>query len=135
MLYNSNYMVILKSIGAILAGFITVVVLSMGMDWLMEIIGIFPPPSEEGLFITWMLALALIYRTIFTVLGGYVTAMLAPVNPMRHIIVLGVLGTLGGIVGIIVGWDLSSHWYPIALAVLAFPSIWVGGKLYLRRAR
>lgn len=128
-------MVILKSIGAIVAGFVTVVLLSTGMDWLMETVGIFPPPSEAGLYVTWMLALALIYRTIFTVAGGYVTARLAPVNPMRHIIVLGVLGTIGGIVGVVVGWDLSSHWYPIALAVLAFPSVWVGGRLYLTRSR
>lgn len=123
---------ILKSIGAVVAGFLTVVLLSIGTDWVVEHLGIFPPPSAEGLYITWMLVLALAYRTIFTVAGGYVTAWLAPSNPMRLVIILGILGTLGGIGGVIGGWNLSAHWYPIAIAVLAFPSVWVGGKLRTR---
>jgi hypothetical protein len=127
-------MAILKSIGAIVGGFLTVVLLSVGTDYIVEYFGIFPPASEQGLYVAWMLALALIYRTIYTVLGGYVTAKLAPVNPMRHVVMLGVLGTLGGIAGVIVGWNLSSHWYPMALAVLAFPSVWYGGRLALKRA-
>ncbi|MBC7836532.1 hypothetical protein H7X87_02025 [Acetobacteraceae bacterium] len=126
-------MTILKSIGAIVAGFLTVVILSVGTDYILEALGVFPPASEQGLYVTWMLVLAFIYRSIYTVAGGYVTAMLAPANPLRHIIVLGVLGTLGGIVGVFVGWDLSSHWYPIALAVTAFPLIWLGGKIWKRR--
>ena len=73
--------------------------------------------------------MALIYRSIYTVAGWYVTAKLALHNPMRHVIILGILGTIGGIGGVIAGWNLSEHWYPIALAVLAFPSVWLGGKL------
>lgn len=123
---------IIKGVGAVLAGFITVVVLSMGMDWVMESLGIFPPVTEAGLYVTWMLALALLYRTLFTVLGGYVTALLAPSHKMRHVIILGAIGTLAGIAGVVAGWDLSAHWYPIALAVLGFPSVWLGGKIYVR---
>lgn len=41
----------LKSIGAILAGFIMVVVLSIGTDSVLESVGIFPPPGT-GLFNT-----------------------------------------------------------------------------------
>ncbi len=126
-------MTIVKSIGAIAAGFVTVVVLSMGTDYVLEALGIFPPPSDQGLYVTWMLVLALIYRSVYAVAGGYVTAMLAPANPMRHVIILAVLGTLGGIAGVVAGWDLSSHWYPIALAVTAFPLVWLGGKLRIRR--
>jgi len=50
------------------------------------------------------------------VAGGYVTAALAPNNPMRH-------------VGVFVAWHLSRHWYPIALVVTALPCTWLGGKL------
>lgn len=120
----------LKSAGAVVAGFLVVVVLSTGTDWLLEALGIFPPVSEQGLFVTWMLALALFYRTAWTVVGGYVTAWLAPSNKMKHVYVLGVLGTMGGIAGVVAGWNLSEHWYPIALAVLAFPTVWFGGWLY-----
>ncbi len=122
---------ILKSIGAVVAGFLTGVLLSVGTDWIVEHAGIFPPPSSAGLYITWMLAVALLYRTIYTVAGGYMTAMLAPKRKMLHVNILGFLGTLGGIAGVVGGWNLSAHWYPIALALLAYPSVWAGGKLYL----
>jgi hypothetical protein len=122
-----------KSILAVIAGFLTVVVLSVVTDTIMEAIGVFPPPNLQGLFVTWMLVLAFIYRSIYTVLGGYVTAKLAPQNPMKHVKVLAVLGTIGGILGVIAGWELSEHWYPIAIAVTAFPLVWWGGKLRLKK--
>jgi len=118
----------LKSIGAVLGGFLIVVILSIATDTILEKLGIFPSPTE-GLFITWMLVLAFVYRTIYTVLGGYVTAALAPANPTKHVMILAIIGTVMGCVGIVVGWNLSQHWYPIALAVAAFPSVWYGGKL------
>jgi hypothetical protein len=128
------YMNTLKSIGSVLAGFITVVVLSTGTDALLEKVGIFPPPSEMGIYITWMLVLALIYRTVYTVFGGYVTAWFAPQNPMKHVWALAILGQLGGLAGVYAGWELSAHWYPIALAVLAIPSVWLGGTIFMRSA-
>jgi hypothetical protein len=49
-----------------------------------------------------------------------------------HIAALGIIGTIGGIVGIVVGWEYGNQWYPIALAVLAYPSVWFGGTLAKR---
>ncbi len=123
---------IFKSIGAVLAGFLAVVVLSVVTDLVLEKLGIFPPPSEMGLFVTWMLALAFIYRSVYAVVGGFITAKLAPTRPMFHVNILGILGTIGGIAGVFAGWNLSAHWYPIALAVTAFPLVWLGGKLSKR---
>jgi hypothetical protein len=118
-----------RSIGAIIAGIMTNVILSVTVDFILESAGVFPPPSQ-GLFVTWMLALALAYRCIFAVAGGYVTARLAPAEPMRHVIILACVGTVFGIIGTIVGWDLSDHWYPIALVLTALPCTWFGGKLF-----
>lgn len=118
----------LKSIGAILAGFLTVVILSVGTDFVLETLGIFPP-AGQGLFVSWMLILALIYRIIYTIAGGYVTAILAPDRPMQHAIILGIIGIVFAIIGTIVGWKLSAHWYPIALVITALPCTWLGGKL------
>ncbi len=117
-----------KSIGAVLAGFVTVFVLSSLTDFILETLDIFP--SQQGsLFVTWMLVFALIYRCVFTVIGGYVTAMLSPNNPLRHAIVLGAIGIVAATAGTIVGWNLSAHWYPIALVITALPCTWLGGKL------
>lgn len=120
----------LKSMGAVLAGFLTVFVLSTVTDFILEGLGVFPPIAE-GLFITWMLALALAYRTVYTILGGYVTAKLAPNKPMRHTLILAFIGTAAGTLGLVATWNLGlgPRWYPIMLAVLAFPSVWAGGYL------
>ena len=123
----------LKSIWAVFAGILVNVILSTATDFVLEKLGIFPPPSG-GLFITWMLALALAYRMVYTVLGGYVTAWAAPQNPMKHVWILGGIGIVLGSIGVVVGWNLSQHWYPIALVITAIPCTWLGGKWKTRNA-
>jgi MFS family permease len=123
----------LKSIGAVLAGFLTVFILSVVTDMIVEAAGILPSATNPQDYEWWHYAIALAYRTVWTILGGYVTARLAPFNPRRHVIILGILGTIGGIAGIFAGWQYGHHWYPILLAVLAFPSVWLGGKPYIKR--
>ncbi|MDB5209280.1 MAG: hypothetical protein JWQ30_107 [Sediminibacterium sp.] len=117
-----------RSIGAVLAGIILIVILSTVTDLILEKTGIFPSP-ENGLFITWMLVLALVYRCVYTIAGGYLTAALAPQRPMKHGIILGLIGIVMGSIGVVVGWNLSQHWYPISLVVTALPCIWLGAKL------
>jgi hypothetical protein len=124
----------LKSAGAIVVGFITVAGLSTVTDFLLEAIGVLPPVSQEGLFVTWMLMLALSYRLVYTVLGGYVTARLAPESPMKHVWILAGIGQVAGILGVVAGWNLSAHWYPIAIALTAIPCTWLGGWLRTRRS-
>ncbi len=99
----------------------------------MESTGVLPPATEPEAYVPWMLGLALAYRTVLTILGGWVAAKLTPAPKMKHVAALGIIGTIGGIVGIVVGWQFGNQWYPIALAVLAFPSVWLGGKLYTKR--
>jgi hypothetical protein len=120
----------LKSIGAVLAGFLAVVVLSVGTDFVLESLGIFPPQSEPAAYTAGMLMVALIYRSIYTVAGGYLTARFAPDRPMRHAIILGIVGIVAGSLGVVFAWDLSpEHWYPIALVVTALPCTWLGGRM------
>lgn len=124
----------LKSIGAVVAGFLTVVILSIATDLILESTGVFPPAADQIKYgpETWLLITAFLYRSVYTIIGGYITAKLAPNKPIRHIKILGVIGTIAGVLGVIAGWNLSDHWYPIALAVTAFPLIWIGGKLFLK---
>ena len=122
-------MKILKSIGAVFAGFLTVVVLSTGTDAILESAGFLPPPDKAADYAWWMLFIALIYRMIFTVAGGYVAARLAPDKQMRHVFILAWIGLAAGIAGIVVGWSYGNHWYPIGIAVTSFPCVWYGGML------
>jgi hypothetical protein len=123
---------IFKSIAAVMIGAGVAVFLSIGTDALMRAVGLFPavPPMKDGLFV-----LATIYRTFFGVLGAYSTARLAPSNPMKHALILGLLGLIASFAGTIAAWNkmpsLGPRWYPIALTVLAIPPAWAGGKLRL----
>src|SRR5690606_25950597 len=118
---------IFKSIWAVVAGFVSIVILSVATDFVFKTLGVFP---QQELFAAWMLGIALVYRSVFTVVGGYVTARLAPQNPMRHVYVLMALGFVGSVVGVIAGWNLGNQWYPIALAITGPLFVWVGGRLY-----
>jgi hypothetical protein len=119
-----------RSIIAVLAGFVVVVVLSIGTDVLLHAIGVLPRLGDA--VSDSLLLVATVYRTIYSVVGSYITAWLAPDRPMKHALAGGVIGLILGIVGVIVTWNgagMGHHWYSIALAVLALPSAWVGGRL------
>src|SRR5690348_10242357 len=92
-----------KSIWAVVAGFLTVIILSVATDMVLESTGILPSQSRPELFTGLLLLLAFVYRSIYAMVGGYVTATLAPTNTMRHVTILGILGTLGGIAGVAAG--------------------------------
>ena len=122
---------ILKGIGAVLVGMIFIGAYHAGTDFILEKLGIFTPPSE-GFHTPWMVVTATIYRCVFTVIGGYVTAALAPEPRMRYVCVLGVIGLVLCMAGAIVTipMRIAPAWYPIALAVTAFPCTWLGGWLH-----
>jgi hypothetical protein len=123
-----------KSTGAVLLGIVVVFVLSMGTDQIFHVLGVYPPWGEvmQG---TGLYLLALGYRLVFQVIGSYVTAWLAPRNPMRHVWVVAgigfVLGSAGAVAAIVNA--MGPAWYPIVLAISAVPCAWLGGVLYARR--
>ncbi len=119
----------LRSIGAVLAGFFATAVLSVGTDAVMHATGVFPPFPErmpDALFV-----LPGIYRAIFTAVGGYVTARLAPHHPMRHAGVLAGLGLLAGLGAAVATWDpaLGPLWYTASIPASAVPCILAGAAL------
>jgi hypothetical protein len=120
----------LRSATAIFSGFVAVVVLSLGTDQIMHILGIYPP-WEEPMHDTGLLVLALSYRMIYTVIGGFIAAWLAPEAPMRHAVILGLIGLVPGGAGVIAaaGMDLGPLWYPIAIALTGLPCCCLGGVL------
>jgi hypothetical protein len=127
---------VLRRIGAVLAGFFATFILSVATDLALHATGIFPPwgqPMSNALF-----GLATAYRTIYTVAAGYITARLAPDRPMAHVWALGIIGLVAALVGTVATWnagpEFGPKWYPLALVVLALPSVWTGGKLAQRTA-
>ncbi len=123
-------MTILLGIAAILAGIIFIVATHTGTDYLLEALGIFTQPNE-GFHATWMIVTATIYRSIYSIAGGYITAALAPSPKMRYAAILGLIGIVASTLGAIrtISMGITQTWYPIALVVLALPCTWFGGKL------
>ena len=120
-----------KSIWAVVAGVLVIIVVTTLVDIVLHVIGVFPPmdrPLDDRLAL-----LATSYRIVISIGGAWLTARLAPDKPMKHAMILGVVGTLLGLVGVVATWSrgLGPRWYPVALAVLAIPQCWVGGRLYL----
>ena len=121
----------LRSIGAICAGLIFIFVTHTGTDALLESIGVLPPPGQP-LFDTGLLLLASIYRGIFSIIGCYIAARLAPHHPMRHALILGGIGVLLSTAGAMATWDFGPAWYPLSLIVLSMPYAWLGGYIFQR---
>jgi len=125
-----------RTIGAVLAGFFATFILSIATDFVLHAAGVFPPwgqPMSDALFV-----LATVYRMIYTVAGGYITARLAPDRPMGHAWTLGLIGLCAAIAGTVATWnkgpEFGPKWYPLALVVTALPCVWLGGKLAQRGA-
>ena len=122
-----------RSIGAVLAGIVVAAGLAILTDFLMHLAGVFPrigEPMADNLFYV-----ATAYRLVYSILGSYVIAMLAPQRPMFHAMVAGFLGLVVSIAGAVATWNrvppLGPHWYSVSLAVTALPCAWLGAKVRL----
>jgi hypothetical protein len=119
-----------RSVVAVVVGIVVGAALSLGVDEVLHVTGVYPPwgkTMSDGLF-----ALATAYRLVFSVLGCYVIARLAPDRPMQHALVGGLIGLVLCVVGAVSTWnmDIGPHWYSVLLAVTALPCAWIGGKLW-----
>jgi hypothetical protein len=124
------YKSIIKSIGAVLAGFVLGAVLSVGTDFMMDKMGIMSMENfKQTPFL--IICVVIVYRFVFNVIGCYLTARLAPNKPMKHVIIIGIIGTVLGILGSVAMWDKAVPFYNIAIILISLPSAWLGGKLYL----
>jgi hypothetical protein len=127
-----------RSILAVLAGVIIGIALTLGTDEVLHLVRVYPPWGASMAGYDWTLLLATAYRTIYGILGSYLTACLAPNRPMLHSMILGILGFAASLLGAVATWNggpaFGPHWYPVALVVLAVPTAWAGAALYISRA-
>src|SRR5213078_4581382 len=106
-----------RSVGAVVAGFVVVFVLSVGTDQVLHVLKVYPPWGEPMAGALYVMATA--YRIVYTILGGYITARLAPDAPVRHALILGLVEL--GLGDVDHHPDEARHelgplWYSIAVA-------------------
>ena len=120
-----------RSVFALLAGFVLVLVLTLVTDFALYAAGVFAPRGQASS--SGPLLLATVYRTLYGILGSYTTARLAPHHPMQHALLGGLVGLVLSAAGAIAKWNspetIGAHWYPLALVLLALPTAWLGGKI------
>lgn len=118
-----------RSVLAVIAGIVVGVVLSLGTDEVLHLTRVYPPWGErmsDPLF-----GVATAYRVVFSTVGSYVMARLAPYRPMLHAMIGGAIGFVVSIAGAVATWnrDVGPHWYPVAVAAIALPCAWAGGRI------
>jgi multisubunit Na+/H+ antiporter MnhB subunit len=127
---------ILRRIGAVLAGLLAIFVLSLVTDALLHAAGLFPSLGQS--MSDQLFPLATAYRVVYAVAGCYITARLAPDRPMAHALMLGIVGVILSTVGAAVTWNyeppLGPHWYSLALIAQSLPCAWLGGWLRVRQS-
>jgi hypothetical protein len=124
----------LRSIGAVIAGYFTLAVLTAGTIFLLGTV--FPAsytPTNTG----WVL-FNLLYGALYAVLGGYVTGLIAQRAEVRHGLALGIVMVVLSIVTFVLTQTGPTPtgqplWYSIALVVLALPTPVLGGYLRNRQ--
>jgi hypothetical protein len=120
----------MRRVGAVFAGLLTIVVLSTLTDVVLHATGVYPPwfqPMPDGLFV-----LAISYRIAFGILGSYITARLAPEQPMKHALILGAIGVVistAGAIAVLKKPELGPAWYSLAVIAISLPCAWIGGRL------
>ena len=119
-----------RRVGAVLAGLLAIVILSTATDAVLHATGVYPPFPEvmaEALFV-----LAIAYRIVYGIAGGYIAARLAPDYRMQHALVLGGIGIVLSTAGAVAMWAYGPAWYSLANIAVAVPCAWVGGRLETR---
>lgn len=121
----------LRSTGAVLLGFVAIVVLSLGTDQVFHMLDVYPPWGQKMPDAADNL-LALTYRIVYAAFGSWLAARFAPRNPMRHAMILGWIGSALALLGAIatIPLKLGPAWYPIGLVVTALPCAWLGGAIH-----
>jgi len=121
-----------RSILAIVIGFITIAVLSIGTDFALVAAGVYPKPPAP-LYDPALLIVSQLYVAVFAIFGCWLAAMLAPSRPMRHALILGALGLAFNLVA----WPANAArvpvWYLALGAALVMPYAWIGGWLRERQ--
>ena len=117
----------LRSLGAILAGYLVIVLLTLLFFSLLDLA--LPPGQISNPWILFTLA----FSVIAAVLGGWVTARLAKRHPRLHGFLLGAFLILMGLLSMSAAQGNEPFWYQASLLALALPAAWAGSALYRPR--
>lgn len=120
-----------RSLLAVFGGWIVIQILVVVTDE--AVVRIFFGQRAAGLPVPdWMAGARLAWSALYTMLGGWLTVVIAPERPWRHALYLIVLGETMGLVYAVSSLGELPMWYIAALLVLFPPAVLAGAWLRLR---
>ena len=124
---------VVRSIVAVVVGFLVIGVLAMGTDAILKanVPGVFGLGGRVD-SVPWLIAMQ-VYVFVYAVFGCWLAARLAPDHPMRHALILGVLGLVLNVGGSIAMWNTAPVWYHIVAIALVMPAAGLGGRIRERQ--
>jgi hypothetical protein len=123
----------LRSIGAVLAGYVSVGILVVLTDKIVG--GMNPGDWNPGQPVpSYYFVVSIFTAPIYSVFGGYLCAWLAKPHVISKCVLgLIIFGEIMGVASTVMTWKVAPHWYSFALLVLFPPCVWLGGLLRTRK--
>ena len=118
-----------RSIAAIAIGFVVIFALNMATGFALSAVDPELFPSDGRLTDPVALLVSTVTVAIYAIAGCYLTARLAPAQPMQHALILGALGLLVNLAFLFQLWGAVPSWYLLVNLALVMPYAWIGGRL------
>jgi hypothetical protein len=122
----------LRTIGSVLAGYISIGVLVALTDLAFTVaIPGFRSMATPPLY---YFVIVLFTDTLYSIGGGYLCAATARASAHAATLGLMIFGEIVGVVSTVLAWRIQPHWFALALLVLFPFAVWIGSRLRARRA-
>lgn len=118
-----------RSLLAIVTGFVLIGMLSVCTDMALRMAVPMLFETDGSTSSTPMLLMTIAYVGLYATLGCYLAARMAPARPMRHALVLGILGLAFNIAGTTRTWTRYPVWYHVVSLTLVMAWAWLGGRM------
>jgi hypothetical protein len=119
----------MRSVWAVLAGFILIGILGFGTDAIMHAMSPWAYDERGGTSNIAILLVSMLYSAVYGLVGCYVAARLAPSKPMKHALILGLIGVVAAGAANMALWGHVPAWWAITNWLLVMPLAWLGGRL------
>ena len=124
---------IVRSIVAVVVGFLVIGALAFGTGKLVQATWPAQVDAAGTPTTTVMMLVQLLYVGVYAIFGCWLAGRLAPGRPMRHALLVGVLGLALNVAGALALRDTAPTWYLAAGVLTTMLWAWLGGRLAERQ--
>jgi hypothetical protein len=115
-----------RTLIAAVSGFLAIGILVRFTDMLFARLVVGWNPKDPPLY---YFAVSLGTDFVYSIVGGYICALIAEEHHRRATLWLIVLGEVLGVAVQVTLWNVVPHWYGIGLLILYPVAIWIGSNL------